>query len=182
MAQKVSFEPFTIWKDMYEQTEKTWHDIIQNTLGTESFSEGLGQIQSSYLQLHELFSDTAETFFKQANIPTPDEIANVATLVINLEEKVDTLDDQLFQTNLSTQNELSTLKTSIEKLDTKFDQLLASLTAIDQKITALAVTEAPKKTPAKKATAPKTAASKTPTSAKKTPTKTSPAPTKSQPK
>jgi polyhydroxyalkanoic acid synthase PhaR subunit len=171
MAQKVSFEPFTIWKDMYEQTEKTWHDIIQNTLGTESFSEGLGQIQSSYLQLHEMFSEAAETYFKQANIPTPDEIANVASLVINLEEKVDTIDDQLFQSSQANTTELSSIKNAIANLDRKFDVLVTSLEAIDKKISALSIS-APAPTPVK-ATPKKTTTPKA-TVPKKTPTKTTP--------
>ncbi|MER2061082.1 MAG: polyhydroxyalkanoate biosynthesis repressor PhaR, partial [Niallia sp.] len=80
MTQKIPFEPLKMWKDMYEHTEKSWNDAIQETLGKEAFSEGLGQIQSSYLQYHEIFSNLTEVYLKQANIPTRDEIANVASL------------------------------------------------------------------------------------------------------
>ena len=136
MTQKISFEPFTLWKDMYQHTEKAWNDVIQDTLGQESFSEGLGQIQSSYLQYHEMINNLTEAYFKQANIPTPDEIANVAALVINLEEKIDTIDDQLYENSEASSKEISQLKRTISKLEKKFDKILEAISALDSKIAA----------------------------------------------
>ena len=132
----MSFEPFTMWKDMYEHTEKAWSDVIQDTLGKESFSEGLGQIQSSYLQYQEMINNLTEAYFKQANIPTPDEIANVAALVINLEEKIDTIDDQLYENGETSSKEINLLKRTISKLEKKFDKILEAISALDEKITA----------------------------------------------
>ena len=134
MTQKVPFEPFTMWKDMYEHTEKNWNDVIQDTLGKESFSEGLGQIQSSYLQYHEMMNNLTEAYFKQANIPTPEEIANVAALVINLEEKIDTIDDQLHENSETASKELSHLKRTISNLENKFDQILEAISTLDKKL------------------------------------------------
>lgn len=136
MTQKISFEPFTIWKDMYEHTEKAWNEVIQDSLGKESFSEGLGQIQSNYLQYHEMINTLTEAYFKQANIPTPDEIANVAALVINLEEKIDTIDDQLYENSENSSKEITQLKRSISKLEKKFDKVLEAISALDKKIVA----------------------------------------------
>ena len=136
MTQKISFEPFTLWKDMYQHTEKAWNDVIQDTLGKESFSEGLGQIQSSYLQYHEMINNLTEAYYKQANIPTPDEIANVAALVINLEEKIDTIDDQLYENSEASSKEISQLKRTISKLEKKFDKILEAISALDSKIAA----------------------------------------------
>ena len=136
MTQKISFEPFTLWKDMYQHTEKAWNDVIQDTLGQESFSEGLGQIQSSYLQYHEMINNLTEAYYKQANIPTPDEIANVAALVINLEEKIDTIDDQLYENSEASSKEISQLKRTISKLEKKFDKILEAISALDSKIAA----------------------------------------------
>jgi polyhydroxyalkanoic acid synthase PhaR subunit len=134
LTQKISFEPFTMWKDMYEHTEKAWSDVIQDTLGKESFSEGLGQIQSSYLQYQEMINNLTEVYFKQANIPTPDEIANVAALVINLEEKIDTIDDQLYENSESSSKEINQLKRTISKLEKKFDKILEAISALDNKL------------------------------------------------
>ena len=136
MTQKIPFEPFTMWKDMYEHTEKAWHDVIQDTLGKESFSEGLGQIQSSYLQYHEVISNLTEAYFKQANIPTRDEVANVASLVINLENTIDNIDDQLYENNETVTKEINQLKRTVGNLEKKFDKVLEAIAALDKKIEA----------------------------------------------
>ena len=134
MTQKIPFEPFTMWKDMYEHTEKAWHDVIQDTLGKESFSEGLGQVQSSYLKYHEMISNFTEAYFKQANIPTRDEVANVATLVINLENKIDNIDDQLYENSETATNEIIQLKRTVGNLEKKIDKILEAIAALDKKI------------------------------------------------
>jgi polyhydroxyalkanoic acid synthase PhaR subunit len=136
LTQKISFEPFTLWKDMYEHSEKAWSDVIQDTLGKESFSEGLGQIQSSYLQYQEMINNLTEAYFKQANIPTPDEIANVAALVINLEEKIDTIDDLLYENSETSSKEISQLKRTINKLEKKIDKISEAITMLDKKLEA----------------------------------------------
>lgn len=136
MTQKIPFEPFTMWKDMYEHTEKAWNDVIQDTLGKESFSEGLGQIQSNYLQYQETFSNLTEVYFKQVNIPTRDEIANVASLVISLEDKVDNIDDQLYENSETVSKEINQLKRTISNLEKKFDKILEAITVLDKKIEA----------------------------------------------
>ena len=137
MTQKVPFEPFTIWKEMYEHTEKAWHDVIQDTLGKEAFSEGLGQIQARYLQYYEMVSNLTDAYLKQTNVPTRDEIANVASLVINLEDKVDNIDDQLYENSETITKEINQLKRTVGNLEKKFDKVLEAITALDKKIDAV---------------------------------------------
>ena len=134
MTQKIPFERFTMWKDMYEHTEKAWNDVIQDTLGKEKFSEGLGQIQSNYLNYHEIISNFTEAYFKQANIPTRDEIANVASLVINLEDKIDNIDDQLYENSEAISKEINQLKRTVGNLEKKFDKVLEAIEVLGKKI------------------------------------------------
>lgn len=123
-----------MWKNVYEQTEKAWNDVIQDTLGKETFSEGLGQIQSSYLQYHEMISNLTEAYFKQANIPTREEVANVASLVINLEDKIDNIDDQLYDNSEKVTKEINQLKRAVDNLEKKFDTVLEAIAVLDKKI------------------------------------------------
>ena len=121
---------------MYEHTEKAWSDVIQDTLGKETFSEGLGQIQASYLQYHEMINELTEFYFKQTNIPTKDEVSNVASLVINLEDKVDNIDDQLYENSETVTKEINQLKRAVGNLEKKFDKVLEAIAALDKKIDA----------------------------------------------
>ncbi|MFJ5770950.1 polyhydroxyalkanoate biosynthesis repressor PhaR [Psychrobacillus sp. NPDC093180] len=127
MTQTTSFDAFTMWKNVYEKTESTWRDAIQDTLGKESFAESLGQIQSQYLQYQGFVNKMTESYLKQANMPSRDEIANVASLVINVESKVDDLEDQMDVYKIDTSREIEQLRKGLNSLDKKLDKVIELL-------------------------------------------------------
>ena len=148
MSTKIPFEPFTFWKSLYDETEKAWHDVIQDTLGQESFAQNLGQVQASYLQFHEATSEWMNLYLKQTNLPTRDEIANVAQLVIQVENKVDALEETFEDMDASYNEQIVELKQSIASLDQKLDLVLQSL----EKLQKTPTKAAPKQSPANSAT------------------------------
>lgn len=109
-----------MWKTFYEQTEANWTSAIHETLKKESFSEGMGETLNYYLQAQELKNDTTETFLKNVNMPTRSEVADIALLVINVESKLDTLDDRFDE-------EMIQLKKVVSNLDEKLDKILELL-------------------------------------------------------
>ncbi|SES38753.1 polyhydroxyalkanoate biosynthesis repressor PhaR [Psychrobacillus sp. OK032] len=127
MTQTTSFDAFTMWKNVYEKTESTWRDAIQDTLGKESFAESLGQIQSQYLQYQGFLNKITESYLKQANMPSRDEIANIASLVINVESKMDDLEDQMDVNKFDTSKEIEQLKKGLNNLDKKLDKVIELL-------------------------------------------------------
>ncbi|MFJ8066286.1 polyhydroxyalkanoate biosynthesis repressor PhaR [Psychrobacillus sp. NPDC096426] len=127
MTQTTSFDAFAMWKNVYEKTESTWRDAIQDTLGKESFAESLGQIQSQYLQYQGFVNKITESYLKQVNLPSRDEIANVASLVINVESKVDDLEDQMDVHKADTSREIDQLKKLVNNLDKKLDKVIELL-------------------------------------------------------
>lgn len=135
MTQQAFQDPFTVWKSMYEKTESKWNEVIHETMQKEAFSEWMGQVQNAYLQYQELIQTTTESYLKQANMPTREEISNVASLIINLEEKVENLDLKLDEdrsvNSLST--EINKLKANIVKIDKKLEQVLKALQPVEEK-------------------------------------------------
>lgn len=127
MTQTTTFDAFTMWKNLYEKTESTWRDAIQETLGKESFAEGLGQIQGQYLQYQALVNKMTETYLKQANFPSREEIANVASLVINVETKMDDIEDQIDVNKLEASKEIDQLKKAVNNLEKKMDKVIELL-------------------------------------------------------
>ncbi|TQR11001.1 polyhydroxyalkanoate biosynthesis repressor PhaR [Psychrobacillus soli] len=124
MTQTTSYDAFTMWKNVYEKTESTWRDAIQDTLGKESFAESLGQIQSQYLQYQGLVNKLTESYLKQLNLPSREETSNIASLVINVESKVDDLEDQMDVHKSDTSREIEQLKKGINNLDKKMDKVI----------------------------------------------------------
>ena len=133
MTKQTTIDPFTLWKSMYEKTEANLNDVIHENLKKEEFAEWLGQLQSGFLQYQQMLQGTNDSYLKQMNIPTRAELSCIAELIINLEEKVENIDDKI-EDELLNQNvsqELTKIKTNISKLDKKMDQILKAITTIE---------------------------------------------------
>lgn len=128
LAQETILDPFKLWKAMYDKAETNFNEIVNEIIHKEAFAEWLGQVQLGYLQYQELIQNTTDTYLKQINVPTREEISNIASLVINVEEKVETLqekiEDEILDKDKSVSAEIAKLKTNISKLDKKMDQIL----------------------------------------------------------
>lgn len=129
MTEQKYLDPFAVWKNVYDKTEAKWNEVLHETMQKEAFSEWLGQVQNAYLQYQQLVQKTTDNYLKQVNLPSRDEISNVASLIINLEEKVDNL-DQKIDDELSANSssaEINKLKSSISNLDKKLDNILKAV-------------------------------------------------------
>jgi len=149
-----SFDAFGIWKEMYDRTESALRDSIQSTLEQPAFAEGLGQVQQQYLQYQGLVNGMTEAYLKQINVPTRDEIASIASLVINVESKLIDLEDQLdvqHEVNDTHTKELKQLKMTVNRLDKKLDTVVELLT---KQLEAAASPVAPQKPTTLATTAP----------------------------
>lgn len=122
MTQSNSFDAFNLFKEMYNKTESAWREVIQETLEKPSFSESLGNVQTSYLQYQELVNKMTENFLKQANVPSKETIADLASLVINVESKVDSLEEFLEEQTINA--EIDQLSKKITKLEKKMDTII----------------------------------------------------------
>jgi len=129
MSQQTTFDPFTLWKSMYEKLEENWSDIIHDSMKKESFAEWMGQSLNTFLMYQDFIQKTTEGYLKQMNMPSREEVSNVASLVINLEEKVEELDEKMDDvlSNKQLSTEINRLKNNISKLDKKLDQMLSIL-------------------------------------------------------
>lgn len=136
MTQKNFLDPFQVWKSMYDQTESKMNEVIHETMQKEGFSEWMGQVQNGYLQYQQMVQKTTEGYLKQANMPTRDEISSIASLIINLEEKVEDLDEKIEEELLtnSAASEINKLKASISKLDKKIDTLLKAIQVTEEPV------------------------------------------------
>jgi hypothetical protein len=110
VGQNTTLDPFKIWKEVYEKTESTWRGTIENSLGTEQFAQGLGQVQNQYVQYQELVKTLTDSYLKQANIPS-----------------IDNLDDFIYEQKETTTLEIAQLKQDIKSVEQKLDQLIEVL-------------------------------------------------------
>lgn len=88
-------DPFTLFKEWYDATSDQWSKVVEETLSSKQFLDSTRPLLESYASITSAFRHANEEYFKHLQLPTITDVANVAQLVINLEEKVDTIEDSL---------------------------------------------------------------------------------------
>lgn len=124
-----NFNVFEAWKDLYNQTSNLYDEKIM-----ESFpSQGIGQLLDVNLQFKKWLDETTEKYLELGNIPSRKDLANLSAQIVNVDAKVDSLEELLedklegTDNQLSFKNELSDLKAEMKNLDKKLNQILTAL-------------------------------------------------------
>ncbi|PLS05365.1 polyhydroxyalkanoic acid synthase subunit PhaR [Neobacillus cucumis] len=123
------FNILDMWKDLYNQSSKLYDEKI-----TESFpSQGIGQILDMNLQFKKLMDETTEKYLELGNMPSRKDLANLSSQIVNVDAKVDSLEELLedkletLDNQVSFKSELTELKTEMKNLDKKLNQILSIL-------------------------------------------------------
>jgi len=132
-------DPFTLFKQWYDATSETWAKAVGEVIGTEKFMEAVRQTLESYTSFTRTFRRASEEYFRTLQLPTRSDVARVAELVVNLEEKVDHLDDAFedFEdghAHEATSEAIVNLEGRLEDVDGKLDTfptILAKVEAIE---------------------------------------------------
>jgi len=86
-------DPFTFFKQWYDATSEMWSKVVGDIIGTEKFVEAAGHFLESYTSFYRTVRRSSEEYFRNLQLPTRSDLARVAELVVNLEVKVDSVED-----------------------------------------------------------------------------------------
>jgi polyhydroxyalkanoic acid synthase PhaR subunit len=124
-----NFNILEAWKDLYNQSSSLFDEKIM-----ESFpSQGIGQLMDMNLQFKKFIDETTEKYLELGNLPSRKDLANLSSQIVNVDAKVDSLEELLEDKLDSTDNqvsfksELSELKSEMKNLDKKLNQILSIL-------------------------------------------------------
>lgn len=123
------FNVYDMWKDYYSQTSK----LFDEKIGKEFPSEGMGQILEMNLQFKKMIDESTLKYLEFMNVPSRNDIANLSSLIVNVDAKVDDLEERLEEkldqdrNQESFSRELSNLKKDMKSLDNKLNQILTLL-------------------------------------------------------
>ncbi|MCM2674221.1 polyhydroxyalkanoic acid synthase subunit PhaR [Alkalicoccobacillus plakortidis] len=132
MSDQKSFDPFTLWKDVYQQSESYWGNVLDEKMKEDQFSEWMGKTLEMNLLYKKAQDEITNKYLEQVNVPTRSDLANIASLVVNVESKVDHLEDLVEETDLTQmkselKREMTLMKKDMKQLDSKLDQILSEL-------------------------------------------------------
>ena len=63
----------------------------------------MGQILEMNLLFKKMLDETTERYLEQVNIPTRNDLANISSLIVNVDSKVDDLEELVEETSKSSQ-------------------------------------------------------------------------------
>jgi polyhydroxyalkanoic acid synthase PhaR subunit len=120
---------FDIWKDYYEKSSSFFDESIK-----ENFpSKGIAQVMEMNLMYKKLIDESTEKYLELVNLPSRNDLANLSSLVVNVDAKVDNLEELLEDSNSNQvdtagfKQELAALKKDMKNLDSKINQILTQL-------------------------------------------------------
>ncbi len=137
MSSKPPPNPFEAFKAAYDQAAESWSKSMEQVLSSEDFAAAAGRMVARYADAQEALRKAAESTSDQLHLPTKDDLARVAELVLNLERKIDAATDQLFELAKS-RPELPSAETW-----TQISERLAALEAAIQKFISTPVAVVP---------------------------------------
>ncbi|MDG4657450.1 polyhydroxyalkanoic acid synthase subunit PhaR [Ectobacillus antri] len=132
------FDPMKAWKDAYDQTEKYWGKTLNETLKTEEYSAWMGSVLDMNLFYQKMINDVTKGYLEKMNVPTQEDIARVASLIVNLENKVDRIEEFLedkmdgLEQSSTSKRDMTKLKSDLRILENKVDKILNYLEKANQ--------------------------------------------------
>jgi polyhydroxyalkanoic acid synthase PhaR subunit len=81
-------------RDAYAQGIERWSTAMEEIVGSEDFAAASGQLLALYAQQQQSLRAASRVAAESMQMPTTEDLAEVAQLVINVERKVDEVTDQ----------------------------------------------------------------------------------------
>jgi polyhydroxyalkanoic acid synthase PhaR subunit len=138
MSDQTFSDPLKMWKQLYDVNEKYWGKMMNDVVQKEEFSEWMGSVIDFNLYCKKTMNEQSKVFLEASNIASKEDIANVASLVINLETKVDSLDEQIFNLEkqeldvVALKRDITKVKSETKSIHQQINELKSSMSNIEQ--------------------------------------------------
>ena len=88
-------DPLQLAAQWYNATSGPFSDFVGDVIEREEFLEPSSRFLQSYASFYKVFKRNSEEYLKNLQIPVRSDITRIAGLVVNLEEKVDRIEEVL---------------------------------------------------------------------------------------
>jgi polyhydroxyalkanoic acid synthase PhaR subunit len=137
----VAADPFTFFKQWYEASSETWGKVIEETIGGDRFMGEASQFLESYANFVGTVRRTGEEYFGHLQLSTRSDAARIAELVINVENKVEQLDETFenyeesnARARAKTNEALASLPARIDGVEGRLEKVPAALQKAEKQV------------------------------------------------
>jgi polyhydroxyalkanoic acid synthase PhaR subunit len=140
-------DAFTFFKQWYDATSEAWAKTVGDVSGSDKFLQEASQLLESYMSFVKTTRRASEEYFGHLQLSTRSDIARIAELVINVENKVEMLDetfesfsDSNTQMKAATIDAFTSMAGGIERVEQGLGPLPGALQKVDDKVKKLDAT------------------------------------------
>src|SRR5215204_4605830 len=125
-------DPLQLTTQWYNATSGPFSDFVGDVIEREEFLEPSSRFLQHYAGFYKVFKRNSEEYLKSLQLPVRSDISRVAGLVVNLEEKVDRIEEVLedFEYGYAepaTAESVTALEGRLDRVEGKLDRLIAAL-------------------------------------------------------
>ena len=128
-------DPLQLAAQWYNATSGPYSDFVGDVIEREEFLEPSSQFLQSYASFYKVFKSNSEEYLKNLQLPVRSDITRIAGLVVNLEEKVDHIEEVLedledtgtTSVEPASAEAVQNLEGRLDRVEGKLDRLLAAL-------------------------------------------------------
>jgi len=139
-------DPLQLATQWYNATSGPFSDFVGDVIEREEFLEPSSRFLQSYASFYKVFKRNSEEYLKNLQLPVRSDITRIAGLVVNLEEKVDRIEEVLedFEYGYAepaTSESVKEVENRLDRVEGKLDRLLAAFEGAQNSGVAEAVAE-----------------------------------------
>ena len=144
-------DPLKAMRDAYQDVIDSWSESVDQMIRGEDYAAAAGQLLKRYVDFQWAIRDSAVAAADSLHMPTKDDLARVATLIINVERKVDQLSDEFAGLAKATEaaqqgvpeaveKRLAKIETSLEGLGTELGTSAKGASAVEERLAKIQAT------------------------------------------
>jgi polyhydroxyalkanoic acid synthase PhaR subunit len=125
-------DPLQFAAQWYNATSVPFSDFVGDVVEREEFLEPASRFLQHYASFYRVYKRNSEEYLKSLQLPVRSDISRVAGLVVNLEDKIDRIEEVLEDFEYTpakpaTADAIDNLEGRLDRVEGKLDKLLAAL-------------------------------------------------------
>ena len=137
-GKSLPIDPFKVFQEWYDAASKPWSKVVEDSIASERFLAFTSPGLENYSHLIKAFRHASEEYLKALRLPTLSDIAHVAEMVVNLEEKVDAIEEtiervkeQQLTQGTTTIEKIANVERRLNQIETRLEKMLALLEKVE---------------------------------------------------
>ena len=125
-------DPLQLATQWYNATSGPFSDFVGDVLEREEFLEPSSRFLQNYASFYKVYKRNSEEYLKNLQLPVRSDITRVAGLIVNLEDKIDRIEEVLEDFEYgdaepATAESVQALEKRLDRVEGKLDRLLVAL-------------------------------------------------------